>query len=125
MYGNGENICSFVYVDDVAQAYRLAVQKMPVGEAFAIVDDHPVTFKAFCNCVARVMGKPPVKSMPVWVGKLLSGQVVVEELTMNCRARNTKAKQELGWRPAYPSYEYGIPRAIAEIEGMSALSETA
>lgn len=116
-YGDGENIYSLVYVDDVAEAYRLAVETRPLGEAFAIVDDHPVKFRDFCNCVARVMGKPPVRSMPVWLGRMLSGQVVVEELTMNCRVKNTKAKEQLGWRPKYPAYEQGIPQAIAEIEG--------
>lgn len=123
-YGNGENIVSLVYVDDVAEAYRLAVEKLPLGKAFAIVDDHPVKFRDFCNCVASNMGKPPVKSMPVWLGSILSGQVVVEELTMNCRARNTKAKEQLGWQPSYPSYEQGIPKAIAEIEGTGGTSET-
>jgi nucleoside-diphosphate-sugar epimerase len=115
-YGDGQNIFSFVYVDDVAEAYRLAVEKMPIGKAFAIVDNHPVKFRDFCNCVARVMGKPPVKSMPVWIGNLISGQVMVEDLIMNCRVRNTKAKEQLGWHPTRVSYEQGIPEAVAEIE---------
>ncbi len=115
-YGDGENIYSLVYVDDVAEAYRLAVEKKPLGEAFAIVDDCSVKFKDFCNYVAQMMGKPPVKPMPVWLGRIFSGQVVVEELTMNCRVKNTKAKTQLGWNPKYPTYREGIPAALAEIE---------
>ncbi|MEW6701778.1 MAG: NAD-dependent epimerase/dehydratase family protein [Bacteroidota bacterium] len=115
-YGNGKNIYSLVYVDDVAEAYRLAVEKKPLGESFAIVDDYPVKFKDFCNYVAHMMGKPPVKQMPIWLGRIFSGQVVVEELTMNCRVRNTKAKTQLGWNPKYPTYKEGIPAALAEIQ---------
>ncbi len=115
-YGDGQNIFSFVYVDDLAEAYRLAVETMPIGQSIAIVDDTPVKFKDFCDCVARVMGKSPVKSMPTWLATIISGQVVVEELTMNCRVKNTKAKEQLGWQPMYNSYEQGIPKAVEEIE---------
>lgn len=116
MYGDGENIFSFVHVDDVAEAYRLAVEKLPLGQAFAVVDDEPAKFKDFCNYVARSMGKPPVKSMPIWLATILSGLVVVEEMTMNCRVKNVKVKEKLGWLPRYASYQNGIPEAVAEIE---------
>lgn len=115
-FGDGQNIMSFVYVDDLADAYRLAVEKQPLGEAFAIVDDRPVNFIDFSNCVAHIMGKPPVKSLPKWIGNLLAGSVIVETLGMNHKVRNTKAKEKLGWHPTCVSYEQGIPRTIAEIE---------
>lgn len=114
--GDGQNVMSFVYIDDIAEAYRLAVEKLPIGESFAIVDDHPVKFRDFANCVAQAVGKPPVKSMPKWIGNILAGQVWVEELTMNHKVRNTKAKEKLGWRPKRVSCEQGIPEAVAEIE---------
>jgi nucleoside-diphosphate-sugar epimerase len=115
-FGDGRNVQSFVHVEDLAEVYRLAAEKLPLGESFAIADDQPVKFVDFANCVARAMGKPPVKSLPIWIGHLMVGQVWVEELTMNHKVRNTKVKEKLGWRPAYPSYEQGIPAAIAEIE---------
>ncbi|MBI4215777.1 MAG: NAD(P)H-binding protein [Chloroflexi bacterium] len=115
-FGGGQNIVSVAYVDDVAEAYRLAVEKMPLREVFAIVDDQPVKFRDFANCAARAMGKPPVASMPAWLGSLMAGKAMAETLTMNCRARNTKAREKLGWQPRYVSYEQGIPVAVAEIE---------
>lgn len=118
-FGDGRNIMSYVYIDDVAEAYRLAVEKQPVGESFAIVDDHPVEFREFANCVARHLHKPPVKSLPKWMGNLITGKIWVEELTMNHRVRNTKAKEKLGWHPAHASCEQGIPEAIKEIERIS------
>lgn len=117
-FGDGENIISFVYVDDLAEAYRLAVEKQPLGELFAVVDDHPAKFKDFANCVARVMGKPLVKSIPKWIANIMAGKAMVETLTINCKVRNTKAKEKLGWLPTYVSFEQGIPKAVADIERM-------
>lgn len=115
-FGDGQNVVSCVYVDDIAEAYRLAVEQAPLGEAFAIVDDHPVRFKDFANCVACVLGKPPVKSMPLWLGRLLAGRAMAETLTVNQSVKNAKAKARLGWNPRRVSCEQGIPEAVAEIE---------
>lgn len=54
--------------------------------------------------------------MPGWLGKIFSGQVVMEELTINCKVKNTKAKTQLGWKPKYPTYKEGIPAALTEIQ---------
>ncbi len=115
-FGDGQNAQSFVHVDDLAEAYRLAAEKLPLGESFAIADDQPVKFREFANCVARAIGKPPVRSMPRWIGTLMVGQVWVEELTMNHKVRNAKAKEKLGWQPKFASCEQGVPEAVAEIE---------
>jgi nucleoside-diphosphate-sugar epimerase len=115
-FGDGQNILSFVYVDDLAEAYRLATEKQPLGELFAIADDCPIKFRDFANYVAHTMGKPPVGSMPKWIGNIIAGKAMVETLTMNHKVRNTKAKTQLGWEPKYPTYKEGIPIALAEIE---------
>ncbi len=115
-FGDGQNVQSFVHVDDLADAYRLAVEKLPLGESFAIADDQPVEFREFANCTARALGKPTVKAMPKWIGNLMVGQVWMEELTMNHKVRNIKAKEKLGWRPKFCSCEQGIPETVAEIE---------
>lgn len=115
-FGDGQNVMSFVHIDDLAEAYRLAVEKRPIGDSFAIVDDQPVKFRDFANYAARAMGKPPVKSMPRWIGNIMAGQVWVEELTMTHRVKNTKAREQLGWRPVHASSEQGVPAVVAEIE---------
>jgi len=115
VFGDGQNLISVVYVDDVAEAYRLAVEKQPVGETFLLADDEPGTFLEFANAVARAMDKPPVKLAPKWLGRLMLGQVLLEALTMNQRVRNTKARTELGWELRYPTQRLGIAAALAEI----------
>jgi len=116
VFGDGQNVLSYVHVDDVAEAYRLAAERLPVGEAIALIDDEPTKTMDFANFVAEQVGRPPVKSLPKWVGAIAAGGVVAEALTINCKVRNRKAKELLGWRPKYPTYREGIPAAIAEIE---------
>lgn len=117
VFGDGRNVWSLVHVDDVAYAYRLAVEKLPIGQSFVIADDEPCTMLDFANFVARQIGKPPVKCFPKWVGSIVLGSVLLEALTMNQKARNTKAKRELGWKLKYPTYREGIPAVIQELKG--------
>lgn len=103
---------SLVHVDDVANAYRLAAEQNPAGETFLIVDDKPCTMREFANHAASQLGRPSVKSMPMWLSRLAAGSVVVETLTTNCKVRNTKAKEGLGWKLKYPTYAEGIPATL-------------
>lgn len=120
VFGDGQNLVSVVHVDDVADAYRLAVEKQPIGETFLLADDEPGTFLDFANAVARAVGKPPVGRAPKWMGRLILGQVLLEALTMNQRVRNTKARDKLGWELRYPTQREGIPAALAEISAREA-----
>jgi len=117
--GRGENVWSFVHVDDIAEAYRLAVKKLPIGQTFTLADDVPCTYVDFANFVADQMKKPRVKHMPVWLANPLLGSVLCEAMTMNQKIKNVKAKTELGWKLMYPSYKEGIPATLAEIERSS------
>jgi nucleoside-diphosphate-sugar epimerase len=96
--GDGQNMVSYVHVNDVADAYRLAVEKLPAGESFALVDDEPCLSLDFLNFVAIQLGRAPVKSIPKWVAGVFAGHVVAESLTVSCRVKNEKAKDLLGWR---------------------------
>ena len=46
---------------------------------------------------------------PAWFGRLLGGEMVVSMMTQVRGASNEKAKRELGWTPAYPSWRDGFP----------------
>ena len=124
IFGDGKNVWTLVHVDDVAEAYRLAAEKLPVGQSFVVADDDPCSMVDLANFVARQMGKPPVKFFPFpkWVGRIMLGSVLLEALTMTQRVRNTKAKRELGWKPKYPTYKEGLPAVIRELEGRTSSS---
>lgn len=52
---------------------------------------------------------PPPLRAPAWLGRLLGGAMTVSMMTDVRGASNTKAKRELGWIPAYPSWRDGFP----------------
>jgi nucleoside-diphosphate-sugar epimerase len=114
--GSGNNLIPRIHVDDCAQAYIHVLEKMPIGEKYIIADDGPCTLNEFTYFMADCMGVPPPKKVPGFLIKLIMGKLVYETVTMNCRVSNNKAKAELGWKLAYPTYREGIPAAIEEIE---------
>ena len=58
--------------------------------------------------LARALHAPAPRRVPVWLGRLASGDVGVSLMTSIRGASNEKAKRELGWRPRYPSYREGF-----------------
>jgi 2-alkyl-3-oxoalkanoate reductase len=58
--------------------------------------------------LARALGAPPPRRVPVWLGRLATGEVGVSVMTQIRGASNAKAKRELGWRPRFPTYREGF-----------------
>jgi nucleoside-diphosphate-sugar epimerase len=58
--------------------------------------------------MAELLGGPPPRRVPAWVGRLAVGEVGVSMMTRIRGASNAKAKRELGWAPRYPSFREGL-----------------
>jgi nucleoside-diphosphate-sugar epimerase len=57
--------------------------------------------------MAAAIGAPPPRHVPRWVGRLMGEHLV----SLMCEVRgasNAKAKRELGWTPAHPSWREGV-----------------
>jgi len=117
--GSGKNYIPRIHVEDCAQAYVRALEKIPLGEKFIIADDGPCTQKEFADLMADCMKVPRPKSIPGFVVRIVMGSLIYETATMNCRVDNAKAKEYLGWKLRYPTYREGLPAAIREIETMT------
>jgi nucleoside-diphosphate-sugar epimerase len=114
--GSGDNYIPRIHVEDCAEAYVRALEKMPVGEKLIIADDGPCTVREFADCMAKNMKVPKPKSVPGFVIRAVLGKLLYETITMNCRVSNAKAKEHLEWQPIYPTYREGLPAAIKKIE---------
>jgi nucleoside-diphosphate-sugar epimerase len=114
--GSGNNHVPRIHVEDCAEAYIHALEKMPIGERFIIADDGPCTLREFADCMAKNMKVPKPRSIPGFIIRVALGKLLYETITMNCRVSNAKAKEQLGWQPKYPTYREGLPATIRELE---------
>lgn len=110
--GDGSYFVDFVSVEDCASAYRLALERAPAGETLLVVDDEPVTMRAFADFLAAEMGRRRPGKIPPFLAKLVAGKEAVGVMMESVRLRNRKLRERLGWAPKYPSYRDGIPDTV-------------
>jgi dihydroflavonol-4-reductase len=115
MIGEGANLWSMVHVDDLAEAYALAVEHGQTGANYVIGDEDPLTRRAAINRVTAALGLPPVGHAPNWLAGLMLGFPLVEALNASIRVRSDRAKRELGWAPRYVSFAEGLPHALRDL----------
>jgi nucleoside-diphosphate-sugar epimerase len=103
----GTGVWSFVHIDDAAAATVAAIERGAPGR-YHIVDDDPAPVSAWLPALAAAIGAKPPRRVPGWVGRLAAGEHGVVLSTEVRGASNAKAKRELGWKPAYPSWRQGF-----------------
>jgi 2-alkyl-3-oxoalkanoate reductase len=107
LVGDGAGIWSFAHIGDVAQATRLAVVTGPTG-LYNIVDDDPAEVAIWLPELARLLGAPPPRRVPVWLARFFIGDAGVAMMTTSRGSSNDKAKRVLNWRPAWPTWREGF-----------------
>lgn len=110
--GTGSGHCSWVHLDDAAQATVLAVQQRARG-VFNIVDDDPAPANQWLPHLAATAGAKPPMRLPAWLARPLAGSTAVVMMTEGRGFDNAKAKRELGWQLRYPSWRQGFRAALA------------
>jgi 2-alkyl-3-oxoalkanoate reductase len=80
---------------------------------YNIVDDEPAQVYEWLPVLAETLGAKPPRRVPVWLAKLIAGDVAVMLGTEARGASNARAKRELGWTPAHPSWRQGFLAAYA------------
>ena len=112
LVGRGQGYCSWVHLDDAASATVLAVEQKASG-VFNIVDDDPAPANAWLPYLAECAGAKPPRRVPVWLARLLAGEVAVGMMTEGRGFSNAKAKRELGWELRYPSWREGFKEGLS------------
>jgi 2-alkyl-3-oxoalkanoate reductase len=110
--GDGGGWWSFLHLDDAAAATALAVVTGAPG-LYNIVDDDPAPVRDWLPALAAMLGAKPPRRIPRWVARIAAGEHLVAMMTENRAGSNLKARQELGWSPAYPSWRAGFAEVIA------------
>jgi nucleoside-diphosphate-sugar epimerase len=108
--GDGGGVWSFIHVADAAQATVAAIEHGRRG-VYNVVDDDPAPVAEWLPALARELGAKKPMRVPRFVGRLFAGEAGVVMMTEIRGASNAKAKRELGWRPAHPSWREGFAAA--------------
>lgn len=111
LIGDGGGYGSWVHLDDAASATVLAIEQRAQG-LFNVVDDDPATAAEWLPWLAECAGAKRPMRIPVWLGRALGGEQAVVMMTRGRAFSAAKAKRELGWRPAYPSWRQGFEKEL-------------
>ena len=111
LVGSGAGHSSWVHLDDAASATVLALEQHAKG-VFNIVDDEPAPAREWLPHLAACAGAKPPRRVPMWLARILAGEVAVTMMTEGRGFSNSKAKRELGWELRYPSWRQGFKEAL-------------
>jgi nucleoside-diphosphate-sugar epimerase len=114
LVGGGTGYTSWVHLDDAATATVLALEQGARG-VFNIVDDDPAPASEWLPYLAECVGAKPPLRLPVWVARLVAGEVAVSMLTRTRGSSNARAKRELGWELRWPSWRQGFRHGLAKV----------
>ncbi|UYP47033.1 hypothetical protein NEF87_003318 [Candidatus Lokiarchaeum ossiferum] len=106
--GDGNNYLPRIHVEDCADAYVRVIEQRPIGKKFIICDDQPVTVKNFMTYLGQHYGVHRYVRIPKFILRIAMGKYIYHTLIMGGKVSNQRLKQEIGWKPRYPSYKEGI-----------------
>jgi nucleoside-diphosphate-sugar epimerase len=110
LVGDGGGVWSFIHIADAAEATMAAVEHGSRG-VYNIVDDDPAPVAEWLPALTRMLSGKKPRRVPRFVVRLAAGEFGVLMMTEARGASNAKAKRELGWSPAHPSWREGFATA--------------
>jgi nucleoside-diphosphate-sugar epimerase len=99
------------HVDDIAEISRLVLTRDLKGQIWNVADDEPAPPQEVITYGAALLGLKPPPEEPFDEARL--SPMAREFYADNKRVSIAKAKAELGFVPAYPTYREGL-KALAE-----------
>jgi nucleoside-diphosphate-sugar epimerase len=110
--GKGIGVFSFIHVEDAADATVAAVERGAPG-VYNVTDDEPAAMSAWVPVLAEAAGAKRPFRVPVWLARLIGGRQAADFASELRGASNEKAKRELGWQPAHPSWRTGFADTLS------------
>ena len=98
-----------IHIDDAVSATVRALDAAPAGAVYEIVDDRPVSLTEIVEALAEYTGSAPPFRVPAWVPRLFA-PYLARIMSTHMALSNAKAKEELDWRPRYPTMRDGLAR---------------
>jgi nucleoside-diphosphate-sugar epimerase len=106
---------SFVHVEDAAGAFVAALEAASPAAVYNVADDEPMPLTAYLELAAEVFGAPAPRRAPVWLLRLVA-PVFLAVSSLRIPLSNTRARRELGWRPAFTTSRAALEHAARAAE---------
>jgi nucleoside-diphosphate-sugar epimerase len=104
-------VFSRIHVDDLAAGLGASIVRPRAGGVYNLCDDEPAANSEVLAYAAGLLGLPAPPEVPLAdAGLSPTAQRFYAE---SKRVSNARAKAELGWRPAYPTYREGLRAILA------------
>jgi nucleoside-diphosphate-sugar epimerase len=114
--GKGTGVWSFIHVDDAADATVAALERGAPG-IYNVTDDEPAAMSEWVPVLANAAGAKRPLRVPRWLARVVAGRQAADFASELRGASNEKAKRELGWQPAHPSWRTGFAEALGRGSG--------
>jgi nucleoside-diphosphate-sugar epimerase len=99
-------VFSRIHVDDIVSGLLASLDRPRAGGIYNLVDDEPAPPQDVMEHAAHLLGVPVPPDLPF--NELGMSPATRRFYAENKRVSNARAKAELGWRPAYPTYREGL-----------------
>ena len=104
-------VFSRIHVDDLAGGLAASIARPRAGGIYNLCDDEPAPNSKVVAYAAHLLGQAPPPEVSLEDARLPpAAQRFYAE---SKRVSNARAKAELGWRPAYPTYREGLAAVLA------------
>ncbi len=101
-----------IHVDDVVSALFTSMDRPHPGAAYNLTDDEPAPADVVLEWAAERLGLPRPPEVD-WMDDSV-GPVMRRFYLDSKRVSNARAKAELDWRPAYPSWREGLQAVLEQ-----------
>jgi hypothetical protein len=102
--GSGKQYISWVAIEDVVAAMKLALKEESIRGPLNIVSPNPVTNERFTKTLGEVLSRPTVMAMPAFAARLAFGEMADEMLLVSQRVMPKKLKS-IGYQFSFPELE--------------------
>jgi uncharacterized protein (TIGR01777 family) len=108
--GSGEQVISWVAMDDVVAAVAFILQNESLRGPINVVAPRPVTNEEFTKTLGKVLSRPTFMAMPAFAARLAFGEMADEMMLSSTRVAGT-VLNDAGFKFQFPELE-GAVRAM-------------
>jgi len=104
-------VFSRIHVDDLSAGLEASMARPRAGAIYNLCDDEPAANSDVVAYAAGLLGTAPPPEVALDAAAL--SPAAMRFYAESKRVSNARAKAELGWRPAYPTYREGLAAILA------------